>query len=81
MLLSLRSNPQTKESYIQECDSCKVDSVPGPELSQLPSKSALTKRTRWEFLLYCALLIYKTIYLLTFVHARDCCISIESSCC
>ena len=24
----------------------KVDSVPGPELSQLPSKSALTKRTR-----------------------------------
>jgi len=59
----------------------KVDLVPGLELNQLPSKSALTKRTRWEFLLYCALLIYKTIDLLTFVHVYDCRISIESSCC
>jgi len=44
------------------------------------SKSALTKRTQWEFSLYCALLIYKNVYLLSFVYACDHHISIKSSC-
>ena len=44
------------------------------------SKSVLTKRTQWEFSLYYALLIYKNVYLLLFVHAHDHRISIESSC-
>ena len=36
------------DMYLEEEDSpriVKVDSVPGPELSQLPSKSVLTKKT------------------------------------
>ena len=62
-------------------DLCNVGKVPGLELSQLPSKSVLTKKTRWKFLLYCALLIYKIIYLLMSVHVCDHHISIKSSCC
>ena len=44
------------------------------------SKSALTKRTQWEFSLDYALPIYKTMYLLIFVCTHTCCISVESSC-
>ena len=42
--------------------SVKVNSVPGPELSQLPSKSALTKRAQCEFSLYYALLIQDCLF-------------------
>jgi len=76
----LRSCEERGLRIVVLSSSVKVDSVPGPELSQLPSKSVLTKRTRWESSLYYALLIYKNVYLLLFVHVCDCRISIESSC-
>ena len=44
--VSLRSREERGLRIVVSSSSVKVDSVPGPELSQLLSKSALTKRTQ-----------------------------------
>ena len=45
--LAILGNTADFLSIFFVCDSnVKVNLVPGPELSQLPSKSAITKRTR-----------------------------------